>query len=51
VVHRTLSNDLSIWRDLWTDNVALARDALAFTKAGLAGAASGSQTTGAGYGA
>jgi D-psicose/D-tagatose/L-ribulose 3-epimerase len=36
VVHRTLSNDLAIWRNLWTDNVALARDALAFTKAGLA---------------
>jgi D-psicose/D-tagatose/L-ribulose 3-epimerase len=35
VVHRTLSNDLAIWRDLWTDNQALARDALAFTKAGL----------------
>ncbi|MCZ2815546.1 sugar phosphate isomerase/epimerase family protein [Modestobacter sp. VKM Ac-2984] len=39
VVHRTLSNDLAIWRNLWTDNHALARDALAFTKAGLAGAA------------
>jgi D-psicose/D-tagatose/L-ribulose 3-epimerase len=38
VVHRTLSNDLAIWRNLWTDNVALARDALAFTKAGLAAA-------------
>jgi D-psicose/D-tagatose/L-ribulose 3-epimerase len=37
VVHRTLSNDLAIWRNLWTDNQALARDALAFTKAGLAG--------------
>jgi D-psicose/D-tagatose/L-ribulose 3-epimerase len=39
VVHRTLSNDLAIWRNLWTDNHALARDALAFTKAGLAEAA------------
>lgn len=39
VVHRTLSNDLAIWRNLWTDNRTLARDALAFTKAGLAGAA------------
>ncbi|MCZ2805829.1 sugar phosphate isomerase/epimerase [Modestobacter sp. VKM Ac-2983] len=39
VVHRTLSNDLAIWRNLWTDNHALARDALAFTKAGLARAA------------
>jgi D-psicose/D-tagatose/L-ribulose 3-epimerase len=38
-VHRTLSNDLAIWRNLWTDNQALARDALAFTKAGLAEAA------------
>jgi D-psicose/D-tagatose/L-ribulose 3-epimerase len=38
VVHRTLSNDLAIWRNLWTDNRALARDALAFTKAGLAAA-------------
>ena len=37
VVHRTLSNDLAIWRNLWTDNAALARDALAFTKAGLSG--------------
>jgi D-psicose/D-tagatose/L-ribulose 3-epimerase len=40
VVHRTLSNDLAIWRNLWTDNHVLARDALAFTKAGLAEAAS-----------
>ena len=39
VVHRTLSNDLAIWRNLWTDNRALARDALAFTKGGLAAAA------------
>ncbi|MGY1748999.1 sugar phosphate isomerase/epimerase family protein [Modestobacter sp. SYSU DS0511] len=39
VVHRTLSNDLAIWRNLWTDNVRLARDALAFTRAGLAEAA------------
>ena len=39
VVHRTLSNDLAIWRNLWTDNRTLARDALAFTKAGLAEAA------------
>ncbi|WP_369135841.1 sugar phosphate isomerase/epimerase family protein [Modestobacter sp. I12A-02662] len=38
VVHRTLSNDLAIWRNLWTDNRALARDALAFTRAGLAAA-------------
>jgi D-psicose/D-tagatose/L-ribulose 3-epimerase len=35
VVHSTLSNDLAIWRDLWTDSTALARDALAFTRAGL----------------
>jgi D-psicose/D-tagatose/L-ribulose 3-epimerase len=39
VVHRTLSNDLAIWRNLWTDNRALASDALAFTKGGLAAAA------------
>ncbi|MGY1857211.1 sugar phosphate isomerase/epimerase family protein [Modestobacter sp. SYSU DS0290] len=39
VVHRTLSNDLAIWRNLWTDNDRLARDALAFTRAGLAEAA------------
>ena len=38
VVHRTLSNDLAIWRNLWTDNHALARDALAFTKNALSGA-------------
>jgi D-psicose/D-tagatose/L-ribulose 3-epimerase len=38
VVHRTLSNDLAIWRNLWTDNRALASDALAFTKGGLAAA-------------
>jgi D-psicose/D-tagatose/L-ribulose 3-epimerase len=38
VVHRTLSNDLAIWRNLWTDNDALARDALAFVKEGLAAA-------------
>ena len=38
VVHRTLSNDLAIWRDLWTDNRALAREALSFTKRGLADA-------------
>ncbi|WP_369068469.1 sugar phosphate isomerase/epimerase family protein [Kineococcus terrestris] len=35
VVHPTLSNSLAIWRDLWSDNRALARDALAFVKAGL----------------
>jgi D-psicose/D-tagatose/L-ribulose 3-epimerase len=39
VVHRTLSNDLAIWRNLWTDNQALARDALAFARSGLAAAA------------
>jgi D-psicose/D-tagatose/L-ribulose 3-epimerase len=39
VVHRTLSNDLAIWRNLWTDNRALAREALAFTRQGLAAAA------------
>jgi D-psicose/D-tagatose/L-ribulose 3-epimerase len=38
VVHRTLSNDLAIWRNLWTDNDALARDALTFVKQGLAAA-------------
>ncbi|MCW2637202.1 MAG: Xylose isomerase domain protein barrel [Blastococcus sp.] len=38
VVHRTLSNDLAIWRNLWTDNRALARDALSFTKSRLAAA-------------
>lgn len=36
VVHETLSGSLAIWRDLWTDSDALARDALAFAKAGLA---------------
>ena len=35
VVHPSLSNALAIWRNLWTDNRALAREALAFTKAGL----------------
>ena len=35
VVHPTLSSSLAIWRDLWTDGDALARDALAFVKAGL----------------
>ncbi len=48
VVHRTLSNDLAIWRNLWTDNAALARDALAFTRAGLdaaGGAADGRRPT------
>jgi D-psicose/D-tagatose/L-ribulose 3-epimerase len=39
VVHRTLSNDLAIWRNLWTDNAALARDALAFARDGLRDAA------------
>jgi D-psicose/D-tagatose/L-ribulose 3-epimerase len=39
VVARGLSNDLAIWRNLWIDNRALARDALAFTKSGLAAAA------------
>jgi D-psicose/D-tagatose/L-ribulose 3-epimerase len=37
-VHRTLSNDLAIWRNLWTDNRTLAREALDFTKRGLAAA-------------
>jgi D-psicose/D-tagatose/L-ribulose 3-epimerase len=46
VVHRTLSNDLAIWRNLWTDNAALARDALAFTKAGLRTAAERAPTAG-----
>src|SRR5205085_1607691 len=41
VVHRTLSNDLAIWRNLWTDNKALAREARASTKAALAEAAAG----------
>ena len=36
VVHRTLSDDLAIWRDLWDDGDALARDALAFVREGLA---------------
>jgi D-psicose/D-tagatose/L-ribulose 3-epimerase len=48
VVHRTLSNDLAIWRNLWTDNAALARDALAFTKAGLRTAAERAPSAGAG---
>src|SRR4051812_6628597 len=39
VVHRTLSNDLAIWRNLWTDGPALARAALAFPKGGRAAAA------------
>jgi D-psicose/D-tagatose/L-ribulose 3-epimerase len=30
VVHRTLSNDLAIWRNLWTDGEDLARHARAF---------------------
>jgi D-psicose/D-tagatose/L-ribulose 3-epimerase len=47
VVHRTLSNDLAIWRNLWTDNAALARDALAFTKAGLRTAAERAPSAGA----
>jgi D-psicose/D-tagatose/L-ribulose 3-epimerase len=42
VVHRTLSNDLAIWRNLWTDNTALARDALAFARNGLRDAAGAS---------
>jgi D-psicose/D-tagatose/L-ribulose 3-epimerase len=41
VVHRTLSNDLAIWRNLWTDNQALARAALAFTKGCLVDASRG----------
>src|SRR3712207_5976792 len=48
VVHRTLSNDLAIWRNLWTDNAALARDALAFTKAGLRTAAERAPSAGTG---
>ncbi|WP_432501280.1 sugar phosphate isomerase/epimerase family protein [Kineococcus arenarius] len=35
VVHPTLSNSLAIWRNLWTDNRALAGDALRFAKEGL----------------
>lgn len=37
VVHRTLPNDLAIRRDPWTDDHALARDALALTRTGLEG--------------
>lgn len=37
VLHPTLSNALAIWRNLWEDNVDLATQALAFTKAGLEG--------------
>ena len=48
VVHRTLSNDLAIWRNLWTNNAALARDALAFTKAGLRTAAEQEPSAGTG---
>lgn len=35
VVHPTFSNSLAIWRNLWTDNVALAENSLAFLKEGL----------------
>ncbi|WP_219415680.1 sugar phosphate isomerase/epimerase family protein [Pseudonocardia nigra] len=40
VVHPTLSGSLAIWRNLWEDNVTLAKDALAFTREGLSGSAS-----------
>ena len=46
IVHRTLSNDLAVWRDLWTDNARLARDALAFVRDGLRAAAGRDQSGG-----
>lgn len=36
VVHRSLSNSLAIWRNLWTDNTELASGALDFMRQGLA---------------
>lgn len=38
VVHRSLSNSLAIWRNLWTDNTELATGALDFMRRGLADA-------------
>ncbi|KAE8763867.1 sugar phosphate isomerase/epimerase family protein [Georgenia thermotolerans] len=35
VVHPSFSNTLAIWRNLWSDNDKLARDALAFMRAHL----------------
>lgn len=35
VVSEGLSNDLAIWRDLWTDGMDLARHALSFMQTGL----------------
>lgn len=35
VVHSTFSNDLAIWRNLWDDNVELARGAREFIRANL----------------
>lgn len=35
VVHPSFSNTLAIWRNLWSDNDRLARDALAFMRAHL----------------
>lgn len=36
VVHPLFSNSLAIWRTTWDDNVALAADAIAFMRKGLA---------------
>lgn len=46
VVHRSLSNSLAIWRNLWTDSTALATGALEFMRDGLAAAAADSRTGG-----
>lgn len=39
VVSATLSNDLAVWRDLWSDGMDLATHARAFLRTGLAAAA------------
>lgn len=39
VVSPTLSNDLAVWRDLWTDGLDLATHARSFLETGLAAAA------------
>lgn len=39
VVSATLSNDLAVWRDLWSDGMDLATHARAFLETGLAAAA------------
>ncbi|HEY3409400.1 MAG: hypothetical protein IT193_14865 [Propionibacteriaceae bacterium] len=35
VVHSAFSNDLAIWRNLWENNVELARGARQFIREGL----------------